>query len=115
MKDAIESFDEVVFLAGDYSGGHHAAERVRSAAYIETNRHFWLIGCWLNNWVSVAGSCFKTRLGLDVARENGSHGLVSMSDRACAFGGESILNSQPGHGTTIQLEVRLDQQPHSFG
>jgi PAS domain S-box-containing protein len=53
--------------------------------------------------------------GFDLARESEGHGLASMRDRAYGIGGEFTLNSQPGHGTTIQLDVPLDPPPESAG
>jgi signal transduction histidine kinase/ligand-binding sensor domain-containing protein len=54
-------------------------------------------------------------LGFDSGRESDGHGLMSMRDRVRGIGGQFALNSRPGEGTTIRLEVQLDQQQKSFG
>lgn len=52
-------------------------------------------------------------LGFDVekvrseAEEKGSWGLVNMEDRASMIGGELIIASEPGKGTTVSLSVPL--------
>ena len=47
--------------------------------------------------------------GFDATQESEGHGLVSMRERAKAIGGSFSLMSSTGHGTTVTLEVQLDQ------
>ena len=47
--------------------------------------------------------------GFDATLESEGHGLVSMRERATAIGGAFYLRSSRGHGTTVTLEVPLDQ------
>jgi signal transduction histidine kinase len=47
--------------------------------------------------------------GFDPDRESEGHGLLSMRDRARGIGGEFRLSSRPGHGTTIELAIALEQ------
>ena len=47
--------------------------------------------------------------GFDPSRESDGHGLVSMRERARAIGGLLELTSAPDQGTTITLQVPLDQ------
>ena len=51
--------------------------------------------------------------GFDATRQSEGHGLLSMRDRANGIGGRFKLDSQPGDGTTVELDVPLDQQPPS--
>lgn len=52
----------------------------------------------LRVWVSDDG------IGFDPDKVNGSgYGLVSMRERAEAFGGTLWLDSKPGHGTTVNV------------
>ena len=52
--------------------------------------------------------------GFDVTRDSDGHGLVSMRARARGVGGKVVVNSLPGQGTTIHLDVPLSQpQPVS--
>ena len=47
--------------------------------------------------------------GFDASRESDGHGLLSMRERARAIGGKFDLMSAAGKGTTVTLEVSLDQ------
>jgi signal transduction histidine kinase len=47
----------------------------------------------------------------DPARRSRSLGLTSMEERAATLGGRLEIASQPGHGTTITLEVPRDGDP----
>jgi PAS domain S-box-containing protein len=47
--------------------------------------------------------------GFDASLESDGHGLMSMRERARAIGGKFDLMSIPGEGTTVTLEVSLDQ------
>ncbi|HZN10132.1 MAG TPA: PAS domain S-box protein, partial [Blastocatellia bacterium] len=49
--------------------------------------------------------------GFETARGSDGHGLASMRDRAAGIGGQLALRSRPGHGTTLELDVPLDQPP----
>jgi signal transduction histidine kinase len=47
--------------------------------------------------------------GFDTSRESEGHGLVSMRDRAEGIGGKLDLHSRSNVGTTVNLQVPLDQ------
>jgi PAS domain S-box-containing protein len=49
--------------------------------------------------------------GFDTTSEHDGHGLVSLRERSQAMGGTLELRSQPGVGTTMTLEVPLNEQP----
>ncbi len=41
----------------------------------------------------------------DAAKEGGGVGLEGMAERAAQIGGELVLDSEPGHGTRVRVEV----------
>jgi signal transduction histidine kinase len=45
--------------------------------------------------------------GFDVAQNSSGHGLTSLRQRAAALGGTLVLDSTPGSGTRLVLEVKL--------
>ncbi|MDX5364750.1 MAG: histidine kinase [Pseudazoarcus pumilus] len=47
----------------------------------------------------------------DTVRDPKSFGLLGMHERAIAFGGSLRIDSAPGHGTTVQLDVPLENAP----
>jgi signal transduction histidine kinase len=47
------------------------------------------------------------------AAGSGGFGLVGISERAQLIGGTSRIESTPGHGTTVSIEVDLKKVPHA--
>jgi len=45
--------------------------------------------------------------------KNGHLGLISMYERARAWGGRLTLESQPGHGTTVRVSIPVGQPSRS--
>jgi signal transduction histidine kinase len=64
--------------------------------------------------LTLAGGSLRLRLsdngrGFDPDRAGDGHGLLSMRDRARGLGGDFRVCSEPGHGTTIELAIDLEQ------
>jgi signal transduction histidine kinase len=53
------------------------------------------------------GRGFNTAATLDAAAAGGHLGIVGMRERARAFGGKFRLDSQPGKGTTVEIELPI--------
>lgn len=75
-------------------------------------KHSGCTDAWIE--LSFAQQSLELRLrdngrGFDTNRESEGHGLVSMRDRAQGIGGTLEFRSQPQQGTTIILQVPLDQ------
>lgn len=47
----------------------------------------------------------------EAVRERKHFGLLGMHERAIVFGGNLRIDSAPGHGTTVQLDVPLEEAP----
>ena len=47
------------------------------------------------------------------AAGSGGFGLIGISERAQLIGGTSRIESTPGHGTTVSIEVDLKRVPHA--
>src|SRR5699024_12207661 len=51
--------------------------------------------------------------GFDMAKVTRNVGLFSMEERAPAVGGEIIISSKPGSGTTIILDIPVRSEEHT--
>lgn len=63
--------------------------------------------------VSDNGRGFDVAAAIQAARNGKSLGLVGMQERAQFLGGEVSIHSEPGHGTTVQLELPSQPRPTS--
>lgn len=63
--------------------------------------------------VSDNGCGFDVAAAVQAARNGKSLGLVGMQERAQFLGGEVSIHSEPGHGTTVQLELPSQPRPTS--
>ena len=53
--------------------------------------------------------------GFDPSAERDGNGLASMKRRAAELGGRLELESRPGGGTTVRLDVPLPRRSYLFG
>jgi signal transduction histidine kinase len=63
--------------------------------------------------VAQTGTTLKATIaddGVGGAAPGGGSGLVGLKDRVEAVGGRRILDSPPGHGTTISIELPIAPQ-----
>jgi PAS domain S-box-containing protein len=51
----------------------------------------------------------------EAARDKGGQGLVSMQERAARIGGELLVRSTPGQGTTVRVEVEIPGKVRGHG
>jgi signal transduction histidine kinase len=66
--------------------------------------------------VRVAARCEDGRIVIEIGDDgrgftlpaDGGRGLANMRGRAAALGGELLLRSSPGQGTTVTLVLRAD-------
>ncbi|HWM35893.1 MAG TPA: GAF domain-containing sensor histidine kinase, partial [Streptomyces sp.] len=78
----------------------HNALRHASATHVDVTLTYWSTGVRLR--ITDDGRGFDPK----AVRKAGRHlGLVSMRDRAGGVGGRLIVDSEPGKGTVIELEV----------
>lgn len=50
----------------------------------------------------------RSEIVFDPRTENGGFGLMGMSDRAARLNGQLTIDSYPGHGTEIRVEVPIE-------
>jgi signal transduction histidine kinase len=72
--------------------------------YAQANKAMFAIKGEKNNLTMMIKDNGK---GFDVMRETGGNGLKNMRKRASEMGADLLIDSSPGNGTMIQLEIAV--------
>jgi signal transduction histidine kinase len=71
-------------------------------------QNLWVECCWRDGWLEVRVADDGDGFDLETALEG--MGLNNMRDRIHALGGELVIQSAPGQGTTVLARVPLRKE-----
>ena len=105
-RDGGQRLDDLTALTAFRVAQEATANAVRHGMARHVNINFHSDADQMRLMVRDDGCGFEVPASWDVLAAEGHFGLLGMCERAATLGGELMINSAPGSGTTVTLSIR---------